>query len=73
MGKTCVAVGAAVWALATVEVHVVNQCGLLCESLVAQWTLVGFAGHPVYSHVPGEVGGVVEMFPTAGASVQEVH
>lgn len=72
MGKARVAVRAAVWPLPAVEVHVVYQCGFLGESLVAQWALVGFAGASVHGHVSGEVGGVVEVFATAGAGVEQV-
>lgn len=72
MGKAGVAVCAAVRALTTVEVHVIYQCGFLCESLVAQGALVGFAGAPVHGHVSGQVGGVVEVLSTAGTRVQQV-
>lgn len=73
VGKAGVAVGAAVRALATVQVHVIDQRGLLRESLVTQGALVGFAGAPVHGHVPGEVGRVVEVFAAAGARVQQVR
>lgn len=73
MGKAGVAVRTVVWSLATVEVHVVYQCGFLGESLVAEWALVGFAGAPVHGHVSGEVGGVMEVFATAGTGVQQVR
>lgn len=59
-------------ALATVQVHVVDQCGLLGESLVAKGALVGFTAIPVHGHVSGEVARVVELLTTAGASVQQV-
>lgn len=72
MGKTGVAVCAAVWPLATVEVHVVYQRGFLGESLVTQGALVGFASASVHGHVSGEVGGVVKVFATAGAGIQQV-
>ncbi len=72
MGKACVAVCTAVRPLATVEVHVVYQCGLLGESLVAQGALVGFACASVHGHVSGEVSRVVKVFAAAGASVQQV-
>lgn len=72
MGEASVAVRTSVWPLATVEVHVVYQCGFLGESLIAQGALVGFAGAPVHGHVSGEVGGVMEVFAAAGAGIQQV-
>lgn len=72
MGKAGVAVRAVVWPLAAVEVHVVYQCGFLGECLIAQGALVRLAGPSVHGHVSGEVGGVVEVFATAGAGVQQV-
>lgn len=72
MGKAGVAVCAAVRSLATVEVHVVYQCGFLGESLIAQGALVGFACASVHGHVSGEVGGVVEVFAAAGAGIQQM-
>lgn len=72
MGEAGVAVCAAVWPLATMQVHVVYQCGFLGERLIAQGALVGFANASVDGHVSGEVGGVMEVFSTAGAGVQQV-
>lgn len=72
MGEAGMAVGAVMWPLSAVEVHVIYQRGLLCERLVAQRALMGFAAAAVHGHVSGEVGGVVEVFSAAGAGVQQV-
>lgn len=60
------------WLLSAVQVHVVDQGGLLREALAAQRAGVGLAGGPVHGHVPAQVGRVVELLATAGAGVQHV-
>lgn len=54
------------------QVHVVDQRGLLREALAAEGAGVGLAARPVHRHVPAQVGRVVELLAAAGAGVQHV-
>lgn len=69
VGEAGVAVGTVVRPLAAVEVHVVDQRGLLRERLVAQRALVRLADAPVHGHVAAEVGRVVEVLAADRKSV----
>lgn len=72
MGKTGMAVCTTMRPLATVEVHVVYQCGFLGERFIAQGALVGFADTSVHSHVYVEAGCMVKVFATEGAAREQV-
>lgn len=72
MCEAGVAVRTMVGALATVEVHVIDEGGFLSEGLIAEGALVALASPSVHGHVSREVGGVVELLGAARAGVDGV-